>query len=200
MGYGFLIFDSKENAEKALIELSGKLMPKTNNKTFKLNYATFNDRKNENEHSIYVCYLDHNIDSEQLISFFKSKYKSVTGGKVIIDPSTKLSKGYGFVTFSDKDEKERAIKEMNGKILNNKAIKTGNACYKKNEGNKKKLNNFLQNQQLLFSKQCQQMINNPYLMANNYFANILNLNPFLQLQMMQFDENINIDEDSTEGN
>ena len=88
---------------------------------------------------------------------------------------------------------------MNGKILNNKAIKTGNACYKKNEGNKKKLNNFLQNQQLLFSKHYQQLVNNPYLMASNYFANILNLNPFLQLQMMQFDENIN-DEDSTEGN
>ena len=91
MGYGFLIFDSKENAEKSLSDLNVKYMPKTKNKTFKLNYASFNDRKNENQHSIYVCDLSPSVNSEQLIAFFKSKYESVTGCKIIVDPSTKLS-------------------------------------------------------------------------------------------------------------
>ena len=62
-------------------------MPNTNNKTFQLNYATFNDRKNENEHSLYVCDLSHSVTSEKLISFFKTQYNSVIGGKIIIDPS-----------------------------------------------------------------------------------------------------------------
>ena len=45
MGYGFLIFDSKENAEKALSNLNGKSMPKTKNKTFKLNSASYSAGK-----------------------------------------------------------------------------------------------------------------------------------------------------------
>lgn len=179
MGYGFLMFDSKESADKALSELSGKYMPNTNNKLFKLNHASFNDKKNENEHSIYVCDLSHSVNSEQLISFFKSKYNSVIGAKIIIDPSTKLSKGYGFVTFSDEKEKEKAIIEMNGKILNDKAIKTGNAWHKKND--KYKRNNFHHNPQLYLQQQYQQLFNNPYYIANNYYANFFN--PFLQQQM-----------------
>lgn len=51
-------------------------------------------------------------------------YNSVTGTKIIIDPSTKISKGYGFVKFSDPKEYQKSIAEMNGKILNGKAIKT----------------------------------------------------------------------------
>ena len=168
MGYGFLIFDSKEIAEKSLSELKGKYMPKTNKKLFKINYASFKDRKNENENSIYVCDLSHSVNSEKLISFFKSKYKSVTGGKIIIDPCTKLSKGYGFVTFSDEKEKEKAIVEMNGEILNDKAIKTGNALHKKNDSNKRKKSHYHQD---LFLKY-QQLYNNPFFIANNYYANL----------------------------
>ena len=45
MGYGFLIFSSKEDAENSLDILTGKIMPKAN-KFFKLNHAVFNNRKN----------------------------------------------------------------------------------------------------------------------------------------------------------
>ena len=109
MGYGFLIFSSKEEAENALDILSGKIMPKAN-KFFKLNHAAFNNRKNENEHSIYVCDLDPSITPEKLASFFKKDYKSVINAKIIIDPMTKISRGYGFVIFSDEKEKEKAMK------------------------------------------------------------------------------------------
>jgi RNA recognition motif-containing protein len=198
MGYGFLIFDSKENAEKALLELKGKIMPNTNNKTFQLNYASFNDRKNENEHSIYVCDLSHSVTSEKLISFFKSKYNSVIGGKIIIDPSTKLSKGYGFVTFSDEKEKEKAIIEMNGKILNDRAIKTGNAWHKKNEKFRSKKNHFYQNPQIYLQQQYQQLFNNPYFIANNYYANFFN--PLFQQQMYsQLEEYFNNNNEDNNG-
>lgn len=39
------------------------------------------------------------------------------------DPINKKSKGYGFVRFSDYSESQTAIIEMNGKIINGKAIK-----------------------------------------------------------------------------
>ena len=183
MGYGFLIFNSKEDAEKALLELNGKTMPKTINKTFKLNRASFNSHSNEGEHSIYICDLSHSVTSEKLVSFFKSKYKSVIGAKIIIDPSTKLSKGYGFVTFSDEKEKDKAIREMDGKLLNDTAIQTGNACYKKFDRKKRK--NF-RNQQLFIQQQYQQLFSNPFFLANNYYANFFN--PLFQQQLIQLEE------------
>ena len=167
MGYGFLIFESKEDAENSLDVLSGKIMPKAN-KFFKLNRAAFNNRKNENEHSIYVCDLDPSINGEKLLSFFKKKYKSVTNAKIIIDPITKISKGYGFVIFSDEKEKEKALVEMSGCVLSGKAIRTGNASHKRIEKNNKNkmMNQF--HQQLFIQQQ-------------NYFANLFN--PLFQQQI-----------------
>jgi nucleolar protein 4 len=50
-------------------------------------------------------------------------YSSINGTKIIIDPINKNSKGYGFVKFNDQNEAQRAISEMNGKLLNGKPIK-----------------------------------------------------------------------------
>jgi len=68
--------------------------------------------------------LDLSVNEESLKNFFSNYYNSITGTKIIIDPSTKISKGYGFVKFTDPKEYQKAITEMNGKILNGKAIKT----------------------------------------------------------------------------
>ena len=136
MGYGFIEFENRTQANEALETLNGKPLPNSN-KTFKLNWASYNTNKssqnNPNEFSIYVCELNPSVKSDKLRDFFKDKYKSVYDAKIIIDPSTKISKGYGFVKFHDKAESERAINEMNGQIIEGKAMKTGNATYKKNE-------------------------------------------------------------------
>ena len=178
MGYGFLIFSSKEDAENSLDILSGKIMPKAN-KFFKLNRAVFNNRKIENEHSIYVCDLDPSVTGEKLASFFKKNYKSVSNAKIIIDPITKISRGYGFVIFSDEKEKEKALNEMSGSILNGKAIRTGNASHKRIEKYKNKMMSQF-HQQLFIQQQVQQYYNNPFYMASNYFANLFN--PLFQQQ------------------
>lgn len=68
--------------------------------------------------------MDLSVNEETLRNFFSNYYNSVSGTKIIIDPSSKISKGYGFVKFNDPKEYQRAITEMNGKILNGKAIKT----------------------------------------------------------------------------
>jgi len=197
MGYGFLIFGSKEDAEKSLTILSGQTMPKSNKK-FKLNHAIFNNRNKENEFSVYVCDLSPTVSSEQLVSFFKAKYKSVISGKIIIDPMTKISKRYGFVTFTDEKEKEKAMTEMNGKILNGQAIKTGNATHKKFDKYKAKMMNKLQ-QNLFIQQQYQQFYNNQYFLANNYYASLLN--PFFQQQMYsQLEEYLNNTDEASERN
>ena len=193
MGYGFLEFEKNDQAKEALEKLNGKNLPKTKNKLFKLNWASYNTNKtnsqNPNEFSIYVCELDPSVNEEILTNYFKEKYKSVINSKIIVDPSTKISKGYGFVKFSDKCESEKAISEMNGQTLNGKIMKTGTASYKKNE---KKQNNIfsdisaLQNDPSLLMQP--QFLNQFYL-ANGY------LNPYyyqLTQLMNQNMQNINM--------
>ena len=55
---------------------------------------------------------------------FEKHYKSVISSKLIVDPITKVSKGYGFVKFKDYEESQRAIADMNGTYILSKPIKT----------------------------------------------------------------------------
>ena len=50
--------------------------------------------------------------------------------KIIVDPVTRQSKGYGFVKFSDPQEAQSAIREMQGILLRGRAIKTNQAHIK----------------------------------------------------------------------
>jgi RNA recognition motif-containing protein len=68
--------------------------------------------------------LDLSVTEDYLKDFFSKYYNSVIGVKVIIDPVNKNSKGYGFVKFAEQSEASRALTEMNGKVINGKAIKT----------------------------------------------------------------------------
>jgi RNA recognition motif-containing protein len=68
--------------------------------------------------------LELSITEEFLKDYFSKYYSSVIGVKVIIDPVNKSSKGYGFVKFSDQNESLRALTEMNGRLINGKAIRT----------------------------------------------------------------------------
>ena len=197
MGYGFLEFENKTQAQEALEALNGKPLPNST-KAFKLNWASYNSNKNNqsnpNEFSIYVCELSPAVKSDKLRDFFKEKYKSVFDAKIIIDPSTKISKGYGFVKFHDKAESERAINEMNGQVIEGKAMKTGNASYKKND---KKQNNLNKNNNMnlpsdfINMQNLQNLQNDPnYLLTQQYFlqfclANGYQLNNNYPMQLSQ---------------
>ena len=190
LGYGFIEFEDKEIANNALKQLNGQPLPNSN-KVFKLNWASYNNNKNisnPNEYSIYVCDLDPSVNEETLTYFFKEKYNSVISSKIVIDPSTKISKGYGFVKFSDQKESQKALQEMNGASINGKNIKTGTASYKKNNigisnnNNNKNYNshNFFYDAQNLYNNNNnnnsanrqnmllqQQYFNQLYMMLNN---------------------------------
>ena len=126
MGYGFIEFESHEEASAALKSLNGKEMPSAPNKVFKLNWASYQNKSNNNpnatDFSIYVCELDQTVTEEILMNHFHQIYPTVISAKIILDPSTKQSKGYGFVKFSDYAESQKAITEMNGKQINGKTL------------------------------------------------------------------------------
>ena len=162
-------------------------MPFSENKTFKLNWASYSQSKsapNPNEFSIYVCELDPSLTEDMLRDFFSQIYSSVVGAKIIVDPSTKISKGYGFVKFSDYNESQRALVEMNGKIINGKPMKTNQASFKKavmNDNKKKQYTNnypnvnnnnmIYQQQDNLYNDQNAMMQQQYYYMTNGYYPN-----------------------------
>ena len=162
-------------------------MPFSENKTFKLNWASYSQSKsapNPNEFSIYVCELDPSLTEDMLTNLFSQIYSSVVGAKIIVDPSTKISKGYGFVKFSDYNESQRALVEMNGKIINGKPMKTNQASFKKavmNDNKKKQYTNnypnvnnnnmMYQQQDNLYNDQNAMMQQQYYYMTNGYYPN-----------------------------
>jgi len=76
--------------------------------------------------NLYVGDLDPTITSEQLEKLFSEAGK-VSSAKVIIDRLTGQSKGFGFVEMSNQKEAQKAIKLLNKKEVNGKAIKVNEA-------------------------------------------------------------------------
>lgn len=75
------------------------------------------------EFQVYVGDLDPSVTNPMLLKEFKQIYPSVHEAKIICDPVTRISKGYGFIKFSSKEESERAMQEMQGKLILSRPIK-----------------------------------------------------------------------------
>jgi len=66
------------------------------------------------DHSIFVGDLAPDVTDELLLSTFNARFTSVRGAKVVMDPVTRMSKGFGFVRFGSKEEADQALQTMNG--------------------------------------------------------------------------------------
>jgi RNA recognition motif-containing protein len=109
-------------------------MPGTE-QTFRLNWASFGigERRPDAgpEHSIFVGDLAPDVTDYLLQETFRVQYPSVRGAKVVTDPNTGRSKGYGFVKFSDEAERNRAMTEMNGVYCSTRPMRISAATPKK---------------------------------------------------------------------
>ncbi|KAI9079343.1 hypothetical protein K1719_038642 [Acacia pycnantha] len=136
-GYGFVEFVSHAAAERILQTYNGTQMPGTE-QTFRLNWASFGigERRPDAgpEHSIFVGDLAPDVTDYLLQETFRTHYPSVRGAKVVTDPNTGRSKGYGFVKFSDETERNRAMTEMNGVYCSSRPMRISAATPKKTTG------------------------------------------------------------------
>ncbi|KAF5471218.1 hypothetical protein F2P56_011671 [Juglans regia] len=133
-GYGFVEFVSHAAAERILQAYNGTQMPGTE-QTFRLNWASFGIGEKRPdagpEHSIFVGDLAPDVTDYLLQETFRVQYPSVRGAKVVTDPNTGRSKGYGFVKFSDEAERNRAMTEMNGVYCSTRPMRISAATPKK---------------------------------------------------------------------
>ena len=76
--------------------------------------------------NIYVSNLGFSVNDEELNKLFTG-YGAVTSVKVITDKFTNKSRGFGFVEMSDDNAAASAMKELNGTMVEGRAIKVGPA-------------------------------------------------------------------------
>ncbi|KAK1058285.1 RNA recognition motif-containing protein [Friedmanniomyces endolithicus] len=72
--------------------------------------------------SLFVRSLPANTTSDTLTELFSESYP-IKHATAVIDPATKQCKGYGFVTFADAEDAQRAKVEFNGRILQDRKLR-----------------------------------------------------------------------------
>lgn len=84
------------------------------------------------EHSIFVGDLGPEVNEFVLVSLFQNRFPSCKSAKIMTDPITGVSRGYGFVRFSDQQDQERALREMQGVYCGNRPMRVSAATPKTN--------------------------------------------------------------------
>ena len=72
--------------------------------------------------NIYVKNLDESIDGPEPLRKEFSSFGTISSVKVMCDLSTGRSRGFGFVCFSTPEEAQKAINEMNNRIVGTKPL------------------------------------------------------------------------------
>ncbi|KAG1462217.1 hypothetical protein G6F56_005561 [Rhizopus delemar] len=71
--------------------------------------------------NLYIKNLDPSIGNTELFELFR-KYGRIVSARVMSSPTTGLSKGYGFVSYSKHEEAASALEEMNGQMVLSKPV------------------------------------------------------------------------------
>ena len=87
--------------------------------------------------NIYVSNLSFNVQDEDLKEFF-TPYGDVSSAKVIIDKFTNTSKGFGFVEMPDTAAAQKAISELNGGMVEGRAVRIMEARPREERSNNSK--------------------------------------------------------------
>jgi len=129
--YGFVDYIDHSIAAAALSSLNGR---KIYDFEIKVNWAYAGTKEDTSNHfHIFVGDLSPDIDDQALHNAFAT-FGSITDARVMWDQNTGRSRGYGFVAFRDKKDAERALNEMNGEWLGNRAIRVNWANQKQTDG------------------------------------------------------------------
>ncbi|XP_020574232.1 splicing factor 3B subunit 4 [Phalaenopsis equestris] len=126
-GYGFIEFRSEEDADYAIKILN---MIKLYGKPIRVNKASQDKKSLDVGANLFVGNLDPDVDEKLLYDTFSAFGVVVTNPKIMRDPETGNSRGFGFVSYDSFESSDAAIEAMNGQYLCNRQI-TVSYAYKK---------------------------------------------------------------------
>uniref|UniRef100_A0A803L808 Splicing factor 3B subunit 4 n=1 Tax=Chenopodium quinoa TaxID=63459 RepID=A0A803L808_CHEQI len=126
-GYGFVEFRSEEDADYAIKVLN---MIKLYGKPIRVNKASQDKKSLDVGANLFVGNLDPDVDEKLLYDTFSAFGVIVTNPKIMRDPETGNSRGFGFISYDSFEASDAAIEAMNGQYLCNRQI-TVSYAYKK---------------------------------------------------------------------
>jgi len=130
-GYGFVEFSTEEDADYAANVMN---QVKLWGKPIRVNKASADKQKTlEIGAELFIGNLDPLVDERVLFETF-SRFGSLTSQPKIARDEAQLSKGYGFVSFSQFEYADEAIANMHGQFLMNKEISVQYAYKKDGKG------------------------------------------------------------------
>ncbi|KAG0187518.1 hypothetical protein DFQ28_006251 [Apophysomyces sp. BC1034] len=132
-GTAFIRYFYHEDSEDAQKNLNGTLIDGST-----LNITTFipgktrspsdhskNNEKTETNYvdymNLYVKNLDPGVTNSDLFNLFR-KFGRIVSARVMSNPATGQSKGYGFVSYGRSEEAGAALEEMNGSMVGSKPL------------------------------------------------------------------------------
>jgi len=135
--FGAVNFAEPENAAKCIEKLNGFRLERGDESLFvtraqkkserekelqkKIERAKRENQKKYHGVNLYVKNLSDQVDDEVLHNLF-SPFGTITSAKVMLDPQTEKSRGFGFVCFTSKEMASMAINDLNSKLIDGKPL------------------------------------------------------------------------------
>ena len=117
--FAFVEFASPSDADYALRVLSSVRLF---GKPLRLNRAAKDRQGDEEYHAkLFVGNLDAEVDEKTLYDTF-AQFGPVLSAKVMTEPESDVSRGFGFITFDSFRSADEAIEAMNGQYLSNRPL------------------------------------------------------------------------------
>merc|ERR1719171_1912484 len=127
-GYGFVHYETQEAAAMAVTRVNGMLL--NGKKVFVGFFVSRKDRSSsEGAGDAFAKNVPVDWDDEQLKEFF-SKCGTIKSAVAMKGPDGK-PRGFGFVNYEEHEEAAKAVEELNGVEVNDKAIYVGSAQKKR---------------------------------------------------------------------
>jgi len=129
-GYAFVDFPSNHQAKQFLEKYNNRPMPGSKG-VFRLNWAQYSSTRSTGgpEYSLFVGDIAGDVTEDMILKAFKMKFPSCTSMKIMTDPNSGYSKGYGFIKFSNSTEADLAAEDMQGVYIGSKPIRISKASY-----------------------------------------------------------------------
>ena len=122
LGYAYVNFHRPEDCERALDLLN---FEEINGRACRISKSNRDPRlRRSGVGNLFVKNIAKDIDHAGLHDVFAT-FGEIMSCKIAIDRATGESKGYGFVHFSNPEDADTAIENLNGKCLNDKQIYVG---------------------------------------------------------------------------
>ncbi|EPQ27810.1 uncharacterized protein PFL1_04555 [Pseudozyma flocculosa PF-1] len=118
-GYGFAEFQTEADADYACKVMNGL---KLYGKPIRVNKASSDKKQIDIGANLFVGNLDANVDERALYDTFSTFGQIVGVPKVARDPTTGVSKNFGFVSFDNFESADAAIESLNNQFLLNRPI------------------------------------------------------------------------------